>query len=125
MSTMREILVDSASRLFGDVCTRDAFASAEEGLWQADLWATLEAAGLPKATLSEARGGAGADLGDALAVVREMGAACLPAPLAETMLAELALSAAGLAPRAGPLTIGPVLTGDAPSLVRRGDDWEI
>ena len=125
MSTMREILVDSASRLFGDVCTRDAFVRAEEGLWQADLWATLEAAGLPKATLSEARGGAGADLGDALAVVREMGAACLPAPLAETMLAELALSAAGLSPRPGPLTIAPVLTGVAPSLVRRGADWEI
>ena len=125
MSDMRNMLVDSATRLFADVCTKDVHARAEQGLWQADIWATLETAGLPGATLSETRGGAGADLGDALAVVREAGAASLPAPLAETMMAELMLSAAGLAPRAGPLTIGPVLSGDQAHLVTRGDEWEI
>ncbi len=125
MSTMREILVDSAARLFGDLCTNEVHARAEKGARQSELWEQLDASGLPQATVSEARGGAGADPGDALAVIREMGAACLPAPLAETMLAELLLAAAGLPPRSGPLTVGPVLKGEKLSLARRGKEWEI
>lgn len=109
MSEMRDVLVDSATRLFGDLCTRERFEIAERGGFDFDAWQQLEAAGLTRATLSEARGGAGADLGDALALVREAGRLALPLPLADTLLAELVLAAAGLPPRSGVGTIGPVV----------------
>ena len=132
MSDMRAILVDSASRLFGDLCTNACFAEAESGGLGASAWQQLEAAGLTRATLSEARGGDGADLGDALALVREAGKFALPLPLADTLLAELVLAAAGLPPQPGIGTTGPV-TADRRSeagsaalvLARRGEGWAL
>jgi len=123
MSDIRNVLVDTAQRLFNKLCTPHAYALAEEKVWQAALWSTLQDAGLVDAARTAERQGSGADLGDALAVVKEAGAACLPAPLAETMLAEMALAAAGLPPRAGALTVGPVITTDSLALEREGDAW--
>ena len=125
MSEMRSILVESAARLFERLCTRPAFELAERFEWQPQVWDALEAADLPRATRSEARGGAGADLGDALALVRAAGDACLPAPLAETLLAELALGAAGLDAMPGPLTVAPVIATDRLELTERDDAWEL
>jgi len=125
MSEMRQLLIDSAARQFERLCTREAFDRAEQCEWQPALWDTLEAADFPGATRTEARGGTGADLGDALAIVREAGVACLPAPLAETLLAELALAAAGLETLAGPLTVAPAVQGRSAMLVSRGDGWEL
>lgn len=85
MSDMRGLLVDSAARQFEKLCTRQVFEAAEKCEWQSNLWDTLEASGLTTATRTEARGGDGADMGDALAIVRQAGMACLPAPLAETL----------------------------------------
>jgi len=94
MSEMREILVDTAARLFGDLCTNERYAVAEKGDFNGDAWDALADAGLTRATVSEARGGDGADIGDALALVREAGRFALPLPLAETLVAELALALA-------------------------------
>src|SRR5688572_21888303 len=107
MSDMRQALVDNAARLFADLCTHDVFASAEKGALDDSVWQALHDTGLTSATVSEARGGAGADLGDALAVVREAGAASLPAPLVESLVAERVLAAAGLPPQARLVAIGP------------------
>ena len=125
MSEMRAVLVDQAARLFERLCTRQLFEQTERLEWSADLWAALESAQLPLASRSEARGGPGSDLGDALALIREAGRACLPAPLAETLLAELALAAAGFAPMDGPLTVAPVITEAGLTLKPRGEQWEI
>lgn len=125
MSEMRPILVDSAARLFERHCTRAVFEASENMQWQQNLWDALEAAGLPRASRNEARGGDGADLGDALALVREAGRACLPAPLAETLLAELLLAEAGLAPMPGPLTASGMLDGDTLQLVKRDGSWAL
>ena len=132
MSEMRTILVDAASRLFGDLCTSERFAEAEKGGLGASAWQQLEAAGLTRATVSEARGGDGADLGDALALVREAGKFALPLPLADTLLAELVLAAAGLPPQPGIGTTGPVTAarrneaGSAVlALARRGKGWAL
>lgn len=125
MSDMRAILVDQAARLFERLCTRETYERAERQEWNADLWAALESAQLPQATRSEARGGAGTDLGDALALVREAGRACLPAPLAETLLAELALAAAGFDPMGVPMTVAPVLADEHVTLTPRGEQWEL
>lgn len=127
MSEMREILVDTAARLFGDLCTNERYAVAEKGEFNADAWDALADAGLTRATVSEARGGDGADVGDALALVREAGRFALPLPLAETLVAELALAAAGLPSQSGVGTVGPVVqSGAAPlQLTKTAKGWEL
>jgi len=120
MSEMRQMLVDGAARLFEDLATREAFELAEKSGFDRALWNRIEQDGFSRAAVSETRGGDGSDLGDAVAIVREAGRHALPAPLAETLLAELALAAAGLEPRAGVLTVGPVIDGQAPALKGRG-----
>lgn len=123
---MREILVDTAARLFQDLCTNRSFEIAEKGGLDTAAWSSLEAAGLTRATLSEERGGDGADLGDAVALVRECGRVSLPLPFAETLLAELALAAAGLPPQDGVGTIGPTVKGAGSLvLVQVGNSWEL
>lgn len=127
MSEMREILIDTAARLFGDLCTNERFEAAEHGGFGADAWEALVDAGLTRATVSEARGGEGADIGDALAMVREAGRHALPLPLSETLVAELALAAADLPPQGGVGTVGPVTaSGAAPlQLVKAGQGWQL
>ena len=132
MSEMRDVLVDAAAKLFGDLCTNQRFEVAERGGFNDDAWDQLEAAGLTRATVSEARGGAGADLGDALALVREAGRVALPLPLADTLLAEIVLAAAGLPPQSGVGAVGPVVE-LAPheagkgglTLAKRARGWEL
>ncbi|HZT50686.1 MAG TPA: acyl-CoA dehydrogenase family protein, partial [Stellaceae bacterium] len=81
----------------------------------------VETAGLPLATVAEAKGGAGADLGDAMAILREAGRAAVPVPLAETMLAAWMLAESGLEVPRGPLAIAA-----APlSLTRAGSGWRV
>ncbi len=117
------LIVENASRLFRDNCGDDVYRVAEEGRLSQPLWAAIRETGLPDAARSDARGGPGTNLQDALAIVREAGAHSVPAPLAETMLAEIALEAACLPPRPGIGTIGPVVTHDVLTLDRRGDSW--
>jgi acyl-CoA dehydrogenase len=125
MSDIRSMLVETSRRVFATVCTSDAYERAEAQTWQPQLWAALEDAGLTDAARSADREGSGIELADALAAVRQAGAACVPAPLAETMLAELALAAAGLPPRPGVLTVGPVLAQDSLVLERKGAGWTL
>lgn len=125
MSEMRILLVDTASRLFSDLCDNDAFVQAESGGLSPALWKPIEESGLARATVTEARGGDGSDLGDALALVREAGKFCLPVPLAETLMAELLLSASALPVQAGLVTVGPVLQNDKLSLSKTIDGYEL
>jgi alkylation response protein AidB-like acyl-CoA dehydrogenase len=81
------------------------------------LWQAVDEAGFPAAL------GGLADLPDALAVLRAAGRHAVPLPLAETMLARFALTAAGARIPTGPLTLAPVERGDMMSLRRDGRDW--
>ena len=102
---MRALIADTAERIFRDRCDRAAVDGAEDGQWPADLWDTLAETGLTAAGIAERSGGAGGTLGDAMAVIRQAGRFAVPLPLAETYLALLALSGAGLGLPGGPLTV--------------------
>ncbi len=108
MSDMRSILVDTASRLFADLCTTEAFNQAEQGVLDGRAWNLLEQAGLTRATVPEAVGGDGSDLGDALMLVRAAGSFALPLPLVDTLLAQRVLAAAGLPAQVGVGSVAPV-----------------
>jgi len=95
---MRTLLQDSIERLLADSVTPDLLRAAETGVWSADLWAEIEALGLPLAAVPEDLGGTGASWSDIFVVVRACGAASAPVPLPEAILANSLLATAGLTP---------------------------
>jgi len=123
MSEIKDLLTETASRLFAKACTRELMEEAERGVWPQSLWAALDEAGLTAAARSEDRGGSGADLADLGALVRTIGRTGAPVPLVETLLAERMLAAAGLPCVDGVATVGPVVESDHLSLRRDGNDW--
>jgi len=102
------IIVDTATRIFADLCEPNAVNAAEEGQWPKGLWDALEENGLTLTWVPDTLGGAGAEMIDGFAVLRAAGRANAPVPLAETLMAGWLLAQAGLEAPAGPLTIAPV-----------------
>jgi acyl-CoA dehydrogenase len=102
------IIVDTATRIFADLCEPGTVNAAEEGRWPKALWDALEESGLPLTWVPDTLGGAGAELLDGFAVLRAAGRANAPVPLAETLLAGWLLTQAKLDAPAGPMTIAPV-----------------
>jgi acyl-CoA dehydrogenase len=102
------IIIDTASRIFADLCEPNTVNAAEEGKWPAELWDALEESGLPLTWVPDTLGGAGAEIIDGFAVMRVAGRANAPVPLAETLLAGWLLAQGGIAVPAGPMTIAPV-----------------
>jgi acyl-CoA dehydrogenase len=124
MNETTNILVDSATRLFGEKCTSRVVQDAAAGKWPAELWSALEDTGLTAATVSADRGGAGSSFEDALTIVRLAGKFALPLPLSETLLGAWMLSESGLDVPAGPISIAPVFHGERPDLRDEGG-WRI
>jgi alkylation response protein AidB-like acyl-CoA dehydrogenase len=102
------IIVDTASRIFADLCEPATINAAEEGEWPKALWDALEENGLTLTWVPDALGGAGAEALDGFAVLRAAGRAAAPVPLAETLLAGWILAQAGIEVPPGPMTIAPV-----------------
>jgi acyl-CoA dehydrogenase len=102
------IIVDTATRIFADLCEPATVNAAEEGTWPTALWDALEESGLTLTWVPDTLGGAGAELLDGFAVLRAAGRANAPVPLAETLMAGWLLAQAGIEAPAGPLTIAPI-----------------
>jgi len=102
------IIVDTATRIFADLCEPQTVNAAEEGQWPKALWDTLEESGLPLTWVPDNLGGAGAEMIDGFAVLRAAGRFAAPVPLAETLMAGWLLTQAGVNAPAGPMTIAPV-----------------
>ena len=102
------IILDTATRIFQDLCEPATVNDAEKGVWPKALWDALEESGLPLAWVPEDLGGAGAAMADGFAVLRAAGRFAVPAPLAETLMAGWLLARARIGVPAGPMTIAPV-----------------
>lgn len=89
-------IADSVGRLFADHVDRGSRERAEAGELDAALWAQVCELGLPLMLASEPAGGLGLPFAAAYPVLRALGHAQVPLPLAETLLAAQLLSAAGL-----------------------------
>ena len=105
MSEMRQLLLDTAVRLFEAASEDEVFEAVEEGRFPEDHWRAIEENGLVDMLLPEEAGGAAVGFGDAMAVARAAGAFALPLPLVETMIGRWLLSGAGLEAPAGPLGV--------------------
>ena len=102
------IIVDTATRIFQDLCEPNTVNEAEQGVWPMALWDALEESGLTLTWVPDEFGGAGASLADGFAVLRAAGRFAAPVPLAETLMAGWLLTQAGIAVPGGPLTIAPI-----------------
>jgi acyl-CoA dehydrogenase len=105
MSEQRQLLADSAARLF------EADAS----------WDEIEALGIADVLVPEERGGSGADWDDACAVLHAAGRRQIPLPLAEAMIAQKLLAVAALEAPRSPLSIA---TNPVGTLSRAGHGWK-
>ena len=102
------IIVDTATRIFADLCEPQTVNAAEEGRWPEELWNALEESGLTLTWVPDNLGGAGADIADGFAVLRVAGRFAAPVPLAETLLAGWLLAQGGIAAPQGPMTAAPI-----------------
>lgn len=102
------IIVDTATRIFADLCEPGTINAAEAGTWPQALWDALEESGLTLTWVPDTLGGAGAEVIDGFQVLRVAGRFAAPVPLAETLLAGWLLAQAQIAAPAGPMTIAPV-----------------
>ena len=123
MNEMRQMIADTADRIFRDLCEPDVVNAAEKGTWPADLWNTIEESGMTHIAIAEENGGGGGTIGMAMAVLRAAGAYSAPLPLAETMLGGVALASAGQAIPAGPLGFALPAEDESVSLSQSGDNY--
>src|SRR5712692_10712470 len=106
------IIVDTASRIFADLCEPRTINAAEEGTWPQALWDALEESGLTLTWVPDTLGGAGAEILDGFEILRVAGRFAAPVPLAETLLAGWLLARAGISSPAGAMTVAPAHPGD-------------
>ncbi|TWA63481.1 acyl-CoA dehydrogenase [Azospirillum baldaniorum] len=125
MSETSQIVRDTANRLFTERISPQRLLGAETGAWLGEEWTLIEEMGLPLAMVGEEHGGVGLDDVDAAMVIRVAGANAVPLPLAETMLANRFLAAAGLPLSSGPATVAPVRPTDRFHLERAGGGWNL
>ena len=113
------LIADTTRRILGDLADPQTVNKAGDG-WKAPAWAALEDAGLTLAWVPESLGGAGAEVADGFAVLRQAGRFAAAVPLAETLLAGWLLSRAGIAAPKGAMTCGPAREGDRLTLAGNG-----
>ncbi len=112
MSEEKSMIADATARIFADLADPQTLNAATDDRWRAPLWSAFEEAGLTRAWLPEAAGGAGLDLETGFEVLRISGHYAAPVAIAETLLAGWALDQAGLEVPDGVLTIAPMRARD-------------
>ena len=120
MTEIAHLAADTTSRIFRDLGDPRALNAAADERWRAPLWRALEDAGLTRAWVPEALGGAGAGIADGFEILRIAGAFAVSVPLAETLLAGWLLAQAGLEVPDGILTLAPVRDADRLEFGRDG-----
>ena len=103
--TTDTLIEDSANRLFAEQVQKAHRERAEHGDLDAALWQQVVDGGFPLLLASEGAGGFGQSWQAAYPLLRGLGYWQVPLPLAETMVAGLLASIAGLELPAGPATL--------------------
>jgi acyl-CoA dehydrogenase len=113
MTAIDALLTETATRVFRDRATFDAVEAAEADGWAPAMWAAVAETGLPWVSVSEAAGGSGGTLADAVEIVRVAGFHSVPLPLAETgLLGGWLLAGAGLELPGGAVSAVPGTSSD-------------
>lgn len=102
--------------------------AAEDGVFQKEVWDSLGALDLDKGLVSEDRGGYGLGWTEIAPMLRSVGAASLPLPIGEQMIAKALLEQAGISapqglvslsmrPRTAAVLRGGRVSGDVPAVL--------
>jgi len=105
MNIAGNLIADATRRIFRNLGDPQAINNARDDAWRAPLWKALEEAGLTRAWVPEAHGGAGASLEEGFDILRISGEYAVPVPLGETLLAGWALARDGKNVPPGPLAV--------------------
>lgn len=105
MSDMHELIIESTTKIFKDLCTKELIDEAEEGKWADNLWDVIGESGLTSVGVPESVGGAGGDYKDAFYILRLAGKFAVPLPLSETLIANWLLAEHGESPKDYPVTL--------------------
>ena len=103
MNIADNLIAEATRRVFRDLGDPQAINGARDARWRAPLWNALEEAGLTRAWVPDALGGAGASIEDGFDILRIAGEFAVSVPLAETLLAGWLLARAGIAVPKGPI----------------------
>ncbi|GEN35444.1 MULTISPECIES: acyl-CoA dehydrogenase family protein [Aneurinibacillus] len=125
MTDIQDMILNTATKIMEDLCTKDVIHAAEQGAWAGDLWNTLAEVGMTTIGIPEESGGAGGSLEDAMAVLRIAGRFSAPIPLAETLMANRLLSLSGLPVSTDPLTVVPVVQNEMIFAKKSSKGWVI
>lgn len=79
----RQLLIDTAERIFADHCDKAVLDAAERGEFPERLWNVVRENGFHELAMADS----GVDLKDAFAVIRVAGRHALPLPMVEILLA--------------------------------------
>ena len=113
MEDAANLVAETCERVFRDCADPRAIAlDPENGEWRAALWSALEETGLATAWVPESAGGSGASVREGFEAIHAAGRYAAAAPLADTLVAGLALARAGLDVPTGKLAVAPVRGGD-------------
>lgn len=118
MSEQHDSMIEaSAQRLFSDNADKAVIEAAERGEFPQQLWQLVADSGFPVALVSEDAGGIGESWAGAYPILRGIGYWQVPLPLAETMVAGLLLSRAGIEVPEGPIALAelPPTGGTSPA----------
>ena len=111
------LVAETCERVFRDFAEPQTIAlDPEDGGWRGALWNALEETGLATAWVPEDAGGAGASVREGFEAVHAAGRFAAAAPLADTLVAGMALARAGLEVPAGKLAVAPARAADAVEL---------
>ena len=119
MSELREMLTETAERIF-----EDQMPSARAEIWPDALWTALESAGFDRALMPEPAGGSGLGWADAYELLSVAGRHAAPVPLAEAMIANWLLNRAGIEVD-GFVPIAPAIVTDSARLTRSAAGWTL
>jgi acyl-CoA dehydrogenase len=105
MSIIRDLLIETATKIFDKHCTKEILMEAEKGMWSDSLWKILQNSGMHLIGISEGKGGGGGDVEDVLSYLKIVGKYAVPLPLAENFLANWMITNSGLDVLEEPATI--------------------
>jgi acyl-CoA dehydrogenase len=120
---IREIILDTVTKIMIDLSTKEVIFAAEQGTWASDLWDTLVEVGMTSIGIPEESGDIGGNLEDAMGALRITGRYSAPIPLAETLMANRLLALSGLPVSQDPLTIAPVRKTDQITAEKTPEGW--
>jgi acyl-CoA dehydrogenase len=116
MSENRVFFRETVERILADTLDQNLIEASERRALPTALYAALAENGVTHMLVPEDKGGIGADIGDAVAILRAMGAAAAPGPIVETLLGNKLLAEAGLDPVAGMIALAFAEGDDATTL---------